>query len=84
MLRFFSTHRLSIMPITAATAFDSPAFCAWWDAAHVYQLAHPMGVWALGTPDDGWALDSLLESYLEGLSPSAAVDVAIDGFDPTP
>jgi hypothetical protein len=43
-----------------------------------------MGVWALGTPDDGWALDSLLESYLEGLTPSAAVDVAIEGFDPTP
>ena len=70
--------------LTADTCFESPAFCAWWDSAHAYQLDHPMGVWALGTPDDGWALDSLLESYLEGLTPSAAVDVAIEGFDPTP
>jgi hypothetical protein len=74
------------MPATAFTTencFESAAFCAWWDAAHAYQLDHAMGD-VLGVPDDGWALDCLLESYLQGLSPTAAIDAAIDGYDPTP
>ena len=71
------------MNLTAATAFDFPAFCAWWDRAHAYQLDHPMGD-VLGCPDHGWVLDSLLESFLAGASPGDAVDSAIEGYDPTP
>jgi hypothetical protein len=38
----------------------------------------------MGSADHGWALDALLDRFLEGMTPTAAVNEIIDGYDPTP
>ena len=70
--------------VTTETCFDCPAFVAWWDDAHGYQLTNEEAEWALGTPDDGWALDCLVDCYNRGLTPKAAIDETVEGYDPTP
>ena len=60
-----------------------PGFTGWWDTAEDVSLEHPHGYF-LGSLDDGWALDSLKESFLAGKSPAEAIEEAIDGYDPTP
>jgi hypothetical protein len=69
--------------LTAETCFDCPAFCAWWDAAHQYQLQDWDSYCLVGTPDEGWALDALLDRYQEGMTPQAAIDEIVDGWEPS-
>jgi len=71
-------------PVTVEGCFDSELFCKWWDDAHGYQLDDELATLAMGIPDDGWALDCLVERYNDGMSPQAAVDDIMDGYDPTP
>jgi len=75
---------LTMESLTADNCFDNEAFTAWWDAAHSYQLTDYTADLVLGTPDDGWALDALLDCYMEGVTPEAAVDEIVDNYDPTP
>ncbi len=70
--------------LTSETCFDSPLFCAWWDTAHAYQLTSATADWVLGTPDDGWALDALVDCFNQGMTPKAAVDDIVENYDPTP
>jgi len=41
---------MTITPVTTETCFESPAFVAWWDDAHGYQLTSEEAEWALGIP----------------------------------
>jgi hypothetical protein len=70
--------------MTTDTCFDSLDFCTFWDAAYGYILTDSTAEWIMGSADHGWALDALLDRFLEGMTPTAAVDEIIDGYDPTP
>jgi hypothetical protein len=70
--------------LTAETCFDDSVFCDWWDAAHRYQLTRSTAEWVLGIPDTGWALDALIDCYLQEMPPAAAVDQIVADYDPTP
>ena len=71
-------------PVTVETCFDSPAFCAWWDAADAYINNDSYIYSCMGCPDDGWALDCLVDCYNRGMEPGPAVEETVDGYDPTP
>ena len=70
--------------LTADNCFEDSVFCDWWDSAHRYQLTNSTADWVLGTPDTGWALDALIDCYLEEMTPAAAVDQIVADYDPTP
>jgi hypothetical protein len=69
--------------LTAETCFDCPAFCAWWDAAYDYIASDYEVERMLGCPDYGWALQAVLDRYQEGMTPKAAVDEIVEGWEPS-
>lgn len=71
-------------PVTIENCFDSELFVEWWDEAHGYQLDDEYADWVMGCPDHGIMLDCLVDRYNEGMSPQAAVDDIVEGYDPTP
>jgi hypothetical protein len=73
----------TIETLTPETCWNDQAFCAWWDAAHAHQLNDDWAWQTLGTPDDGWALDALLDRFHEGMTPEAAIDEIVEGWEPS-
>ena len=68
----------------ARTAFEDPAFNAWWERAWAYIQQNPADEEFLGCPDFGWGLESLQTNYKLGLDPVEAVRDIVDNYDPTP
>jgi hypothetical protein len=76
--------RTPMTQITTETCFDDANFPAWWNEAYDYIMGDSYIEHIMGCPDDGWCLDCLVDSYNKGMTPSAAVNEAVDGYDPTP
>jgi hypothetical protein len=72
-----------IQTITAANCFESVDFCQWWNVCSDVIVSDRYAECILGCADDGWALDALIDCYGEGMSPAAAVKVAVEGWGPS-
>jgi hypothetical protein len=70
--------------LTIDNCFDAQDFCTFWDAAYGMICEDDYIERIMGCADHGWALDALLDRFLEGMTPTAAVIEIIDGYDPTP
>ena len=58
--------------------FNNPIFCEFWDKVESILPSF------YGVPDDGWMLDEIIKTFINGESPNVAVDNIENGYDPTP